>query len=952
MNLTLYKSVNNNSFIKPSYPSNAGPFISSVNHNTSALPGVGNLRITLAQWNCRSLSLDKLNYVTSYECDVILLQEVWHPKLSVLNQIPKKPLLQIRNDKQAGGSLLWFKKLNCQINRSLYINSDFSLHRVLVDRDKYIWIGSLYLAQGSIKQIQELFRKIYLFVPSFEWKFIILAGDFNINLHKGLSQNSMFISLLKQFGLTLQRSNRKTSLKGEPDFLIHGSAINAKLLSSNNSPSDHKLMIWDIELPCPDSKNPVRIPNRSFAEHITHYAWCCSSNSHEFLRNIQYSKVIHPDKILQTIKRKSFKKPTIQKLLDAQEDSDAFEIIRSYFRQFNADLEEQRFSNLSKKFFDYLRKVFKYDQISKRDGSIVSSLKDEHDQIITNEAEVHKQIMLTIKELQVDLTKPRPLNLEFPQLNTKSLSEMNEILASLSNSKAIAYDGITDSIFKKEYSGKSSIIFADLWASLKQIPNTHFESRMVPLNKLHPNIPSRKDIRPIIITSPIVKMIEAALLPELKDYLIKQLHPGQIGFVPGNGILVNIYRVIERIRKRTLLGKRCYGVFIDFSSAYNTIDHGILFKLLQPIIGQKNTDLIRALYSRMKIRLGKETITPNQGVAQGSLISPALFDIYAQNLLLKLQSEVHIDIEDLLAYADDTLIICESLEEVSRVLKQIRTWSQEYNMKLNEKKSGIVEFTSRQMRPKLNQNSYEGFPICQEYKYLGLILSSKLYMTPQLNFIWRKTNEIYQKLSPFLFSSDLDSRKSMWQIFIQPLIEFILPLYKWEKAKNNVNKADSIIRKSFKLFTGLKVNTSNEVVDLLSGYNFRQRANLIYEISSQKWDCRKKGILHKFEFLPISIRHSLNASKINVCKRMPHELIEYLNCSKSLCATCGVPNSINHLKYVHNCPLPNLTEILKLTKIIRLLRVPGSKVWKRFDQLLKVFSHKCKSAFNVRRISL
>ena len=153
-------------------------------------------------------------------------------------------------------------------------------------------------------------------------------------------------------------------------------------------------------------------------------------------------------KILQTINRKSFQKPTIQKLLDAQEDSDALDIIRSYFRQFNADMEEQRFSNLSKKFFEYLKKVFKYDQIGKRDGSIISSLKDEHDKIITDDSEVNKQIMTTIKELQVDLSKPRPLNLEFPELEKKTFPEMNEILKSLSNGKAIAWDGITDSILK------------------------------------------------------------------------------------------------------------------------------------------------------------------------------------------------------------------------------------------------------------------------------------------------------------------------------------------------------------------------------------------------------------------------------------------------------------------------------------------------------------------------
>ena len=189
----------------------------------------------------------------------------------------------------------------------------------------------------------------------------------------------------------------------------------------------------------------------------------------------------------------------------------------------------------------------------------------------------------------------------------------------------------------------------------------------------------------------------------------------------------------------------------------------------------------------------------------------------------------------------------------------------------------------------------------------------------------------------------------MWQIFIQPLIEFVLPLYKWERAKKNIQKADSIIRSSFKLFTGLKINTSNEVVDLLSGYNFRQRADLMYQVSSQKWLCRRNGIMHKFEFLPYSIRQPLNTNKINLCKCMPHELIDYLNTSKSLCAKCGVPNSFNHLKYVHNCPLPDLTEILKLSKMYQMAKVPRKQSLEVIRSVIKGFLSKMQECIQIQK---
>ena len=81
-------------------------------------------------------------------------------------------------------------------------------------------------------------------------------------------------------------------------------------------------------------------------------------------------------------------------------------------------------------------------------------------------------------------------------------------------------------------------------------------------------------------------------------------------------------------------------------------------------------------------------------------------------------------------------------------------------MKLDEKKLGLVEFVGRMMKTKLNFPNYEGFPVCKEYRYLGLTLTNKLSMTNQLNYIKNKSINIQQKLSPFLHGADLDTKKS------------------------------------------------------------------------------------------------------------------------------------------------------------------------------------------------
>ena len=237
---------------------------------------------------------------------------------------------------------------------------------------------------------------------------------------------------------------------------------------------------------------------------------------------------------------------------------------------------------------------------------------------------------------------------------------------------------------------------------------------------------------------------------------------------------------------------------------------------------------------------------------------------------------------------------------------------------------------SRKMKPKHFLDTFQGFPICPSYKYLGLQLTNKLSMLKQLDYIKNKSQLIHQKLSPLLYNSELDTRKSLWQVFIQPLIEFILPLYKWETSISNIQKADTVIRGTFKLFTGLKKNTANDVVDFLSGYNFPRRSQVIQEISFCKWSSRKKGEKFQYNFLPEEIKEALNYHQLNRCKRMPAELVQYINTFTSICQNCGVPNTAQHLTVQHDCKVPNLRKVLQLTE-----RIQESKVSRR-ESLTKI----------------
>lgn len=82
--------------------------------------------------------------------------------------------------------------------------------------------------------------------------------------------------------------------------------------------------------------------------------------------------------------------------------------------------------------------------------------------------------------------------------------------------------------------------------------------------------------------------------------------------------------------------------------------------------------LLRAIYSRLSIKIGSEETKCNVGVAQGSMISPALFDIYTEELISEFMKSGW-SFEDVLAYADDHLVICDSIEEVQNAIRLIKS---------------------------------------------------------------------------------------------------------------------------------------------------------------------------------------------------------------------------------------------------------------------------------------
>ncbi len=82
-------------------------------------------------------------------------------------------------------------------------------------------------------------------------------------------------------------------------------------------------------------------------------------------------------------------------------------------------------------------------------------------------------------------------------------------------------------------------------------------------------------------SSPIVKVIEEVVLRELKEILEPRIAKNQVGFLSGQSTQVHILRLLGKIQDvKTGPYFRCGSwlcLFVDFRSAFDKVDHEILF---------------------------------------------------------------------------------------------------------------------------------------------------------------------------------------------------------------------------------------------------------------------------------------------------------------------------------------------------------------------------------------
>ena len=353
--------------------------------------------------------------------------------------------------------------------------------------------------------------------------------------------------------------------------------------------------------------------------------------------------------------------------------------------------------------------------------------------------------------------------------------------------------------------------------SLKKsiIPTIWKTARVIPLPKPGKDISQGPSYRPISLLSPAAKIMEKLLEPKISASIPLANH--QHGFRKGRSTNTALQEISSHITKglnklkpvdRTVL------VAIDLSKAFDTVNHEILLNDITNL--DLNHHLKRWLFAYLR---GRQTFVEfrgkkskyrkmRQGVPQGGVLSPLLFNLYMKNMPTPPESI------KVITYADDTNILSSGTtiqpicERLNPYLNSLEDWFKSRNLQLSAPKSSATLFTTFSNEMSINlpiEINGEPVPTTTTPKILGVTLDSLYKFKHHASNVrakMDKKNNILKALAGSTWGQDKETIVSSYKAIGQSLTNYCANIYSPDMCDTNWKHIQTAQNTALRIATG------------------------------------------------------------------------------------------------------------------------------------------------------
>ncbi|KAM3864710.1 putative RNA-directed DNA polymerase from transposon X-element [Diretmus argenteus] len=443
--------------------------------------------------------------------------------------------------------------------------------------------------------------------------------------------------------------------------------------------------------------------------------------------------------------------------------------------------------------------------------------------------------------------------------------ELSEAMSKLKPGKSPGRDNIHPE-FVIHQSTKTSrwlcAFFTACYQRLK-LPKIWRRASVIALPKPNKDPEDPKSYRPISLLSVPFKILERMIHSRIEPVVDSQLPREQAGFRRGRSTADQVTLLSQDIENSFHDNEKAGVVYLDLTAAYDTVWHrGLHLKLLRTIPDRHMVKFIMETLSNRSFILQTSSGQCSRlrrlrnGVPQGSVLSPMLFNIYIHDLPDTSSTKY--------GYADDLAIMLSQPtwkamedglnEDMDTMVAYLRRWR--LQLSVGKTVAAAYHLSTREAKRELKV-SVDGklLEVQQAPKYLGVRLDRTLSFSQHLQELKAKVTSrvaLIRRLAGTTWGASAKTLRISTQALVFSAAEYCAPV--WSRSPH-ARKVDVAINNALRIITGCLKPTPVFLLPVLAGIApaglRREAATLVLARKAQQHDCdyceRAVGIQGRLE---------------------------------------------------------------------------------------------------------